>query len=64
MEEKVESVGLKRGKGGVLRGLSLVCMVIPQDDGKGRPRDIDVSLGMEEDSLLLQHPWKMLLAYR
>lgn len=55
---------MKRGKGGVLTGLSLVCMVVSQDDGKGRPRDIDVGLGIEEDSLLLKHPWKMLLTYR
>lgn len=30
---------------------------------RGRPRDIDVDLGMEEGTLLLKHPWKMLLAY-
>lgn len=33
-EEKVEFAGLKRGKGGVLSGPSLACMVIPQDGGK------------------------------
>jgi hypothetical protein len=30
---------------------------------KGRPRDIDVGLGKEEDSLVLKQLWTMHLAY-